>query len=142
MPSMTNFRTFGEKKYLLFGIVIIVILSLVVTMNIPTTTGKEEITVYLTVDYGSSTTREALKVLNQTTVFDALNQTHNVQYKEYSIGLFIISIDNVTQNSTHSWLYFVNGEPPMISADNYHLNNNDEVLFKFVSNEEAMKYFE
>ncbi|MCD6477394.1 MAG: DUF4430 domain-containing protein [Candidatus Aenigmarchaeota archaeon] len=110
-------------------------------MSIPQEQAKGKIRTSLYIDYGGRTTREEKVINNQTTVFQLLNETHSVNYKEYSTGYFIVSIDGVEQNGTYSWLYFVNGKPPMVSVDKYHLSNNDVVVFKFLSNNEAMKYF-
>ena len=85
---------------------------------------------------------EYLVLENKTTAFDALSSTHEVEYKKYSIGVFILSIDGISQNSTHSWLYLINGSPPSVSADNYQLSSGDHLSFLFLSNEESMKYFE
>lgn len=93
-------------------------------------------------NYPEKKTEKILTVDNQTTAFRAINQTHSIEYKKYATGYYITSIDNVAQNKTHSWLYFVNQEPPQVSVDNYHLSNQDNLTFVFISNNESMKFFE
>ena len=120
---------------------VIILVIATISGTKPNQLGENKIKINLTIDYGDHANSEILSVSNRSTVFDALNQTHNVSYKEYSIGVFITSIDGISQDSEHSWLYFVNGKLPSISADNYVLNGNESVIFKYVSNTEAMKYF-
>jgi hypothetical protein len=71
-----------------------------------------------------------------------LNSTTKVEYKEYAgMGKIITSIDGVAMNDTYSWLYFVNDKLAMVSVDNYLLAEDSSIAFKYLSNEEALKYF-
>lgn len=143
MPLKTKYKISGKKmKYLVFGIVIIALLVGLVWVKLPGQSATGKMSVFLTIDYGTKKSQKILTVDNQTTAFAVLNQTHSVGYKEYSMGYFITSIGNKSQNSTHSWLYFVNQEPPEISVDNYHLSDQDNLTFAFISNNESMKFFE
>lgn len=99
------------------------------------------IDITLTVD-AADTDEQAMTVANNTTAFNALNQSHTVTYETSSHGYFITAIDGTAQNDTHSWLFFVNGEPPSVAANAYTVSDGDNVTFRFVSNEEAETYFE
>ncbi len=97
----------------------------------------------LIVDSGNNVWTEKVKVTNGTSVFQILNQTFPINYKEYKgLGVFIISINNISQNRTHSWVYFVNGKLPKISADKYFLYTNSTIKWKLVKNDEILKNFE
>lgn len=105
--------------------------------------GGDQIAVTMTVDAGAAgTDTETLTVANNTTAFGALNASHAVEYQTSSQGIFITGIDGTTQNGTHSWLFFVNGDPPSVGANAYTLSDGDNVTFRFVSNEQAMEFFE
>lgn len=143
MPLKTKYKISGKRtKYLVFGIIIIALLISLVYLKLPEGSREGEISVLLNVNYPEKKTEKILTVDNQTTAFGAINQTHSIEYKEYATGYYITSIDNVAQNKTHSWLYFVNQEPPQVSVDNYHLSNEDNLTFVFISNEKSMKFFE
>ena len=74
---------------------------------------------------------DLLTVINGTSVFNLLNISHKVEYKEYSgLGKLITKIDDEEQNSTHSWFYWVNDKFADKSADNYILFENSNVVFR------------
>ncbi len=83
-----------------------------------------------------------IRVKNGTTVFEVLNETFDVDYKIYpGMGIFVTSINNVTQNSTHFWIYFVNEKPANVGADSFILTENSNITWKLLSSEESMKIF-
>jgi hypothetical protein len=70
-----------------------------------------------------------------------LNSIATVEYKEFAgMGKFVISIDGIAQNSTHSWMYFVDDRLAGVACDKYTLTKDSSFLFKYMSNEEAMEY--
>jgi len=141
MYSKKKLEMYGKKKYLIFGILLILALTVTISLNIPAESRDGKINILLEIENGAGTSEEKYTVNNGTTAFQVLNETHSVEYKEYSIGYFITSIDGVEQNTTHSWLYFINGDPSSVSSDRYYLSDGDILDFKFLSNEEGMKYF-
>lgn len=85
---------------------------------------------------------KVIEISNTTSVFDALNKVAGVKYAEFGgMGKMITSIDNVTQNSSNYWIYFVNGNFAGVAADKYVLLADSTVFFKYASSEEAMNYF-
>jgi hypothetical protein len=58
---------------------------------------------------------------NNTTTFDALNKTCQVQYDDYGFGLYVTKINGVGEG----WIYKVNGEMPPVPANEYNLRDND-----------------
>jgi len=71
------------------------------------------------------------------TVFDLLkNGTEelglNLKTKTYDIGIMVEAIgDKENGQDNKYWLYYVNGEMPMVSADKMILKAGDKVEFKF-----------
>ncbi len=97
----------------------------------------------MNIDFGTSKKTMKIEVSNGTSVLSILEDVANVDSVEYrGLGKMVTGIDGVAQDSNHSWLYFVNGKLPSIAVDKYHLTENSSVVFLYLSNNEAMKYFE
>jgi hypothetical protein len=94
--------------------------------------------VTIAVDFGDSLFAEPVAAYS---AFDAINKTHSIGYRNYANGYFVTAIDSVTENSTHSWGYFVNGQLPMMSADSYAVKEGDNVTFILMENEKFYEYF-
>ena len=136
----------------MLGVLVVVMASIAITLylqnfQVPTgkftsTTGKL-IEVNVIVDFGSSRKSKSLTVENGTSVFDVLNRSFDIEFNEYEgLGKMVVSIDGVSSNSTHYWLYWVNGELAQVGADSYFLTEDSEVEWRYLSSEEAMKFFE
>jgi len=88
----------------------------------------------MTVDFGSSASSKMIRVNNGTTVFDALNSSFSVDYKEFAgMGKLITGINGFGQNTTHYWFYYVDGEFAQVAADKFSLHKDSSVLFEFTS---------
>ena len=89
----------------------------------------------MTIEFGmSNASSKMMTVNNGTVVFDVLNSTNSVGYKEYAgLGMFITGINGVNQNSTHYWFFYVNGDLAKVSSDKRALHDDSDVLFKFTS---------
>lgn len=146
METKRYFRKFTdniETGYLLIGAASVLALLAVTQMpQLQQPQGNATITVDITVDYGDEVDKYSPEVLNGSTVFSALNKSAEVDIKEYSFGYFVTSINGVTQNSTHSWMYFVNSESPSKAVNNYVLGEYDSVKFRFMSNNESAELVE
>jgi hypothetical protein len=71
-----------------------------------------------------------------------LNSVATVEYQEYAgMGKMVTSIDGFKQNSSYSWMYFVDDKLASVSADKYVLTKDSSFTFKYLSSEEALKYF-
>ncbi|MDP3883031.1 MAG: DUF4430 domain-containing protein [Candidatus Staskawiczbacteria bacterium] len=92
----------------------------------------------LVIDYGDNAPNSfQIDFYEGATVFDVLkNKTQelglNLKTKEYDIGILIEAIGE-KQNGQEGkyWLYYVNGEPPMVAADKLEIKPGDEIEFKF-----------
>jgi len=71
-----------------------------------------------------------------------LNSITTVEYKEYAgTGKMITSINGIAQNSSYSWMFFVDGKLASVAADKYELTKDSSFTFKYMSSKEALKYF-
>jgi hypothetical protein len=67
------------------------------------------------------------------TAFDLLERSGlELETKQYDIGALVESIDSVENGQDNKyWIYYVNGESPILSADKMELRAGDKVEFKF-----------
>jgi hypothetical protein len=67
------------------------------------------------------------------TAFDLLERSGlELETKQYDIGALVESIDSVENVQDNKyWIYYVNGESPILSADKMELRAGDKVEFKF-----------
>ena len=81
-----------------------------------------------------------IEMKNGSTVFDALNNSFSIGYKEFAgLGRLLTSINDVSQNSTNYWFYDVDGEFAHVAADKFVLLKDSSVLFRFASENEFIK---
>ncbi|MCD6402976.1 MAG: DUF4430 domain-containing protein [Candidatus Aenigmarchaeota archaeon] len=93
-------------------------------------------------NFGSHKASTLIKTENVSTVFDVLSSVYTIKYKDYGdMGIFLTSINNVSQNSSHSWIYFVNGKLADKAADKYILFRNSTIEWKYMKNNDIMKLF-
>jgi len=133
-----------KKRYLVSGLLIVIMASLAINLYLTFTSEKysEKIKINATINFGTSEKTKIIEVQNSTTVFDVLNSIATVEYKEYTgTGKMITSIDGFVQNSSYSWMYFVDDKMASVAADKYALTKDSSFIFKYMSNEEALKYF-
>ena len=69
-----------------------------------------------------------------TSVFDALRRVAEVEYDDYpGLGVFVKSIDNLSNTGNKWWLYKVNGVYGTVSASRFLLENRDSVVWEYTS---------
>ena len=130
------------KRYLVSGLLIVVLASLAVNLFLYSTDEKQigKVRAEIRIDFGTSEKTETIEVENGTTVFEVLESVATIEYKEYTgMGKIITSIDGVAMNDSYSWLYFVNDDLAMVSVDNYLLKEDSSISFKYLANEEALE---
>jgi hypothetical protein len=133
----------GDKiLYTGLGLLVLTGLVLALQMEFQDPAGGDQISVTLNIDDGSDWTTENVQVANNSSVFDALNSSHEVEYREYDMGYFVTSIDGTGGEEDYSWLFFVNGESAQVSVDNYILDDQDNVTFRYLHNNETSQYVE
>ncbi len=123
-----------EIIYIVAGIILLALtaVGLQYQDTTPDTTG-DQITVSLQLDKPDTDVENKVELQANSTVFDAVNKSFEINYTEYEFGYFATSIDGLSQNQTHSWLYYVNGEPAEKAIDNYYLSEGDNITFSYTS---------
>jgi len=89
----------------------------------------------LTIDFGNNSQDFELDLKNEATALDLLKDSKlEVGSKQYDFGTMIESINGVENGEGGKyWIYYVNGQTPMVSADKYNVKSGDKVEFKFES---------
>lgn len=90
----------------------------------------------LIIDYGDGISQDFdIEFVEGMTAFDLLSdraEELSLETKIYDIGIFIEAIgDKKNGQDGKYWLYYINGEMPMVSADNLEIKAEDKVEFKF-----------
>lgn len=139
--------TYRAKLVILIGIIIVISTWIVFSGKINQPSSREEIgssqekikqEVILIIDNGE----ESVKIFETEfkegiTAFDLLkNKTEELNLvlksKTYDFGVLIEAIGEKENGEDGKyWLYYVNGEMPMVSADKKQINPGDKVEFKF-----------
>lgn len=124
----------NENLYIITGIAILLGLGLGLQFqNTPEAIENGQIDVNLQLEKPGEINYRNVSVQNGSTVFTALSQTFEVEYEEYDFGYFVTSIDGLSQNETHYWMYQVNGVEADRAVNNYQLSNNDNITFRYTS---------
>ncbi|MFB6204761.1 MAG: DUF4430 domain-containing protein [Candidatus Nanohaloarchaea archaeon] len=139
--GLAGFTESVETEYVALGVGLLAVLLLAMQLQ-PSVKGGEQISISLKVDFGERVETRSLTLSNNTTAFEAVNGSFDVEYREYDMGYFITSIGNVSMDSNHSWLYFVNSEPAKRAVNRYLLEDNDNLTFRYLENSKASKYFD
>jgi hypothetical protein len=66
-------------------------------------------------------------------VFELLATYHEVEYRETSSGVLVLSIDSIPNTGTAFWLYFVNDSSGPVASDRYILQNGEKAEWRFIS---------
>jgi hypothetical protein len=123
-----------ELTYFVAGVLLLALTALGLQYQKPTPqdTGNQ-LTVNLQLDKPDSNVSNKVDLKANSTVFDAVNASFEIDYTEYEFGYFLTSIDGLTQNQTHSWVYYVDGEAATKAVNNYYLSDGDNITFEYTS---------
>lgn len=66
-------------------------------------------------------------------VFDQSRQTYNLQYDSSEAGIFVKSIEGVSQSKQAFWLYTVNGQPGNLACEQFPVAPGDTIVWKLTS---------
>ncbi len=69
--------------------------------------------------------------IDSTSVFELLQVSHRVEYRNSAMGVFVTSIDAVEGGSSYYWVYSVNDSMGQIAADDYVTAEGDRVKWHF-----------
>jgi len=103
-----------------------------------TTIRNSVIQVNITIDYGNGTSikNDAVYLAPNTTVFDVLKAVAKINATYWTVyqSWFINAINNVFINEKGNnrwWVFSVNGEHALVSADNYKLKDGDQIEWTY-----------
>lgn len=92
----------------------------------------------LHIDFGDGTFKDFSASFKENySVFDLLKEASEnlaipIKTKTYDVGVFVEAINGIEGGKDNKyWLYYVNGELPMVAADKNYLKVSDKVEFKF-----------
>ncbi len=68
---------------------------------------------------------------DSTTVLALLMESHQVQYKQSSLGTFVTAIDTLEVTRETYWIYSVNDSNPSVGADRYVTSDSDRVVWHY-----------
>ncbi|MFB6244730.1 MAG: DUF4430 domain-containing protein [Candidatus Nanohaloarchaea archaeon] len=147
MASTAALRGLADEvnsRFVLAGLALVVSLMIGLQFQamqeIRTENATSRIQVDLEIRSPDENLSEEVSVANGSTVLEALNSTYRVDYRKSSMGYYITSIKNISSNSTHFWLYFVENRTPSVGVGQYELINSSNVTFRLLTANESEKY--
>jgi len=66
-------------------------------------------------------------------VLELLRETHQVDYKSSTMGVFVTGIDSIENSADYFWVYSVNDTIPEIACDRLITRQGDQVRWRFKS---------
>ena len=66
-------------------------------------------------------------------VLELLRESHQVDYRPSSMGVFVTGIDSIENSADHFWIYSVNDTTPKIACDRLITLQGDRVRWHFRS---------
>ncbi|MCK4857276.1 MAG: DUF4430 domain-containing protein [candidate division Zixibacteria bacterium] len=66
-------------------------------------------------------------------LFEQTRERYQVEYDSLAAGIFIKSIEGITQTRTACWLYYVNSQPGRIASNRYFPTPGDTVEWRLIS---------
>lgn len=125
-------KSIESEAFLVLG-ALLIFAALGLQLAPETQKGEDSVMVSLSLEKPNVTLDRGLEIPVNSTVFDAVNQSFSVEYEEYSFGYFLTSVDGLSENGTHSWVYRVNNESPSKAVNRFRLQEGDNVSLIYSS---------
>lgn len=90
--------------------------------NISKNTEKEVASVQSVVYFGEDG-KSALELLK--------NNTNEIQTQDSSLGVFVLSINGVSNTDNQFWMFYVNDQLSSVAADQYQTKNEDKIEWRY-----------
>jgi len=92
--------------------------------------------IFTQIDFGNGDTYSAEFESEELTAYSALQKTaekanYDLNTQQYDFGVFVQSIDRYESSAEKSWIYFINGKPGTVAADQRQLQPGDTVTWKY-----------
>ncbi len=94
----------------------------------------ELITLEVTVDDGIEPYTANLEFVKGKSAYDAFDAVANLSVKQYPFGVYVYAVNGLEENKDNNgkyWQYYVNGDLPMVGVDQFMINSNATLLFKY-----------
>jgi hypothetical protein len=104
----------------------------------PTPVVEVEKQAYLVIFYGNETASSYQYIFTEEkTAFDILKDIAEeenipIETQQYDFGVFVKSIGDFENTDKMAWIYFVNGKAGTVASDQYKLNDDDLVEWKYI----------
>jgi len=72
-----------------------------------------------------------LDAVDGKTVFELLAASHEVEFKQHTLGVFIIAIDSVKNSGNQYWGLYINGEPVSEACDKITVSADDKIEWRY-----------
>lgn len=70
---------------------------------------------------------------NDKTVLELLKETNDIREQKSDSGTFVTEINGIKNTDTEFWIYYVNGEIGLTSADKYVTKDGDKIEWRYES---------
>ncbi len=100
------------------------------------------ITITLIVNDGKISTTRIIESQRGISALEAFQRVAQIGYKKYPFGSYVYSVGGLKENTDNSgkyWQYYVDGRIVMVAVDNYKLNSDAELEFRFEKQNPAIK---
>jgi hypothetical protein len=147
MASTAALRGFADElnsRFIFAGLALVISLMVGLQFQAMQGLGETEANTTVQLDLEVFSPEENLSqqvsIKNGSTVLEALNSTYSIEYRKSSMGYYLTSINNISSNSTHFWMYFVDGRSPQVGVGQYGLNASSNVTFRLLTANETEQY--
>jgi hypothetical protein len=108
----------------------------------PTNAPNNIITLKLVIDDGNSKVSKTIEASRGLSALEAFQNVAEIRYKKYPFGSYVYEVNGLRENTNNSgkyWQYYVNGKIVMVAVDNYKLDSDAEIEFRYEGQNPAIK---
>jgi hypothetical protein len=117
-------------------------ISTISPTNSPATPASEKITINLIINDGNSKVSKKIGATKGISPLEAFQEVAEIGYKKYPFGSYVYSVNCLKENTDNSgkyWQYYVNGKIVMVAVDNYKLDSDAEIEFRYEAQNPQIK---
>lgn len=134
----TKEETWSMDSRLLVAGVLIVAIAAVGGLQATNITGflgiSENPSVEVKIDDGTSVLSYRVDIGSRESALDVLVRVATVDYKTFGeLGASVTGINGIKQDESHYWLFLVNDKKPSVLCSGYYPNNDDVIIFRYIT---------
>lgn len=110
-----------------------------ISTPIPSSNSITKFQIEQKIDFGGLSPQEIkeVEVIEGESVFDVISKNAQIEFKEYSFGKLIESINGVKNETDNKyWIFYINSEESKVGATEYLLKPNDKIEWRFKAYEQ------